>query len=92
LKATKKRLATTVTRSTVATRRNAVAVTDNDQQFTGIQLRDAAKEMLKLWCMEKLRTDVHHCPAQHRWHRLRFGDRRRKGYLGCWQQRPRDLW
>lgn len=42
----------------VATRRNAVAVTDNDQQFTGIQLRDAAKEMLKLWCMEKLRTDV----------------------------------
>jgi N4-gp56 family major capsid protein len=42
----------------VATRRNAVAVTDNDQQFTGIQLRDAAKEMLKLWCMERLRTDV----------------------------------
>lgn len=42
----------------VATRRNGVAVTDNDQQFTGIQLRDAAKEMLKLWCMEKLRTDV----------------------------------
>lgn len=42
----------------VATRRNAVAVTDNDQQFTGIQLRDAGKEMLKLWCMEKLRTDV----------------------------------
>lgn len=42
----------------VATRRNAVAVTDNDQQFTGIQLRDAAKEMLKLWCMEKLRTDI----------------------------------
>ena len=42
----------------VATRRNAVAVTDNDQQFTGIQLRDAAKEMLKLWCMERLRTDI----------------------------------
>lgn len=42
----------------VATRRNAVAVTDNDQQFTGIQLRDAAKEMLKLWCMERLRTDL----------------------------------
>lgn len=42
----------------VATRRNAVAVTDNDQQFTGIQLRDAAKPMLKLWAMEKLRTDL----------------------------------
>lgn len=42
----------------VATRRNAVAVTDNDQQFTGIQLRDAAKPQLKNWCMEKLRTDV----------------------------------
>lgn len=42
----------------VATRRNAVAVTDNDQQFTSIQLRDAAKPMLKLWAMEKLRTDI----------------------------------
>lgn len=42
----------------VATRRHAVAVTDNDQQYTGIPLRDAAKEQLKLWCMKKLRTDV----------------------------------
>lgn len=42
----------------VATRRHAVAVTDNDQQFTGIPLRDAAKEQLKLWAMKKLRTDV----------------------------------
>ena len=42
----------------VATRRNAVAVTDNDQQLTSIQLRDAAKPMLKLWAMEKLRTDI----------------------------------
>lgn len=42
----------------VATRRNAVAVTDNDQQFTGISLRDAAKSMLKMWAMEKLRTDL----------------------------------
>lgn len=42
----------------VATRRHAVAVTDNDQQFTGIPLRDAAKSMLKLWAMEKLRTDL----------------------------------
>lgn len=42
----------------VATRRNAVAVTDNDQQFTGIQLREAAKPQLKNWCMEKLRTDI----------------------------------
>lgn len=42
----------------VATRRHAVAVTDNDQQYTGIPLRDAAKEQLKLWCMKQLRTDV----------------------------------
>lgn len=42
----------------VATRRHAVAVTDNDQQFTGIPLRDAAKEQLKLWAMKKLRTDI----------------------------------
>jgi N4-gp56 family major capsid protein len=42
----------------VATRRHAVAVTDNDQQFTGISLRDAAKEQLKMWAMKRLRTDV----------------------------------
>lgn len=42
----------------IATRRHAVAVTDNDQQFTGIPLRDAAKEQLKLWAMKKLRTDI----------------------------------
>jgi N4-gp56 family major capsid protein len=41
----------------VATRRHGVAVTDNDQQFTEIGLREAAKEMLKLWAMEKLRDD-----------------------------------
>lgn len=42
----------------VATLRHAVAVTDNDQQFTGIPLRDAAKEQLKLWAMKKLRADI----------------------------------
>jgi N4-gp56 family major capsid protein len=42
----------------VGTIRNAVAVTDNDQQFTGIPLRDAAKEMLKLWAMSKMRKDI----------------------------------
>lgn len=42
----------------VSTIRHAVAVTDNDQQFTGIPLRDAGKEMLKLWAMSKLRTDI----------------------------------
>lgn len=42
----------------VATRRHAVAITDNDQQYTGIPLRDAAKEQLKNWAMKKLRTDV----------------------------------
>lgn len=43
---------------TVDTRRHAVAVTDHEQQFTEIGIRDAAKQMLKLWCMEKLRTDI----------------------------------
>lgn len=42
----------------VATRRHGVAVTDNDQQFTGIPLREAAKAQLKNWCMKKLREDV----------------------------------
>jgi N4-gp56 family major capsid protein len=42
----------------VSTIRHAVAVTDNDQQFTGISLRDAGKEMLKLWAMSKMRTDI----------------------------------
>lgn len=42
----------------VATLRHAVAVTDNDQQFTGIDLRNAGKEMLKLWAMSKMRTDI----------------------------------
>ena len=42
----------------VATRRHGVAVTDNDQQFTGISLRDPGKAMLKMWAMEKLRTDI----------------------------------
>jgi N4-gp56 family major capsid protein len=42
----------------VATLRHAVAVTDNEQQFTEIGLRNAGKEMLKLWAMAKLRTDL----------------------------------
>ena len=43
---------------TVATRRNAVAVTMNQEQFTGIDLRNAAKAQLKNWSMKKLRTDI----------------------------------
>lgn len=42
----------------VSTIRHAVAVTDNEQQFTGIELRDAGKEQLKNWAMKKLRTDI----------------------------------
>jgi N4-gp56 family major capsid protein len=42
----------------VATRRNAVAVTVNNEQFTGIDLRNAAKVQLKNWAMKKLRTDI----------------------------------
>jgi N4-gp56 family major capsid protein len=43
---------------TVSTLRHAVAVTDNEQQYTGIDLRDAAKEQLRMWAMKKLRTDI----------------------------------
>lgn len=43
---------------TVATRRNAVAVTMNQEQFTGIDLRNAAKSQLQNWAMKKLRTDI----------------------------------
>lgn len=43
---------------TVALRRNAVAVTMNQEQFTGIDLRNAAKEQLRNWAMKKLRTDI----------------------------------
>lgn len=42
----------------IDTRRHAVAVTDHDQQFTGIDLRNAAKDQLKTWAMSKLRTDI----------------------------------
>jgi N4-gp56 family major capsid protein len=43
---------------TVSTLRHAVAVTDNQQQFTGIDLRIAAKEQLQNWAMKKLRTSI----------------------------------
>lgn len=43
---------------TVSTLRNGVAVTMNQEQFTGIDLRNAAKEQLRAWAMKKLRTDI----------------------------------
>jgi N4-gp56 family major capsid protein len=42
----------------VSTLRNAVAVTLNEEQFTGIDLRNAGKTMLSNWAMRKLRTDI----------------------------------
>lgn len=42
----------------VSTLRNAVAVTLNQEQFTGIDLRNAGKSMLEKWAMKKLRTDI----------------------------------
>lgn len=42
----------------VSTLRNAVAVTMNQEQFTGIDLRNAAKEQLRNWAMKKLRTNI----------------------------------
>jgi N4-gp56 family major capsid protein len=43
---------------TVATLRNGVAVTMNQEQFTGIDLRNAAKEQLRNWAMKDLRTKI----------------------------------
>ena len=42
----------------VSTIRHAVAVTDNEQQYTGIGLRNAGKDRLTAWAMKKLRTDI----------------------------------
>jgi N4-gp56 family major capsid protein len=42
----------------VSTLRNGVAVTMNQEQFTGIDLRNAAKAQLKNWSMKDLRTDI----------------------------------
>jgi N4-gp56 family major capsid protein len=42
----------------VSTLRNAVAVTLNQEQFTGIDIRNAGKTMLQNWAMKKLRTDI----------------------------------
>jgi N4-gp56 family major capsid protein len=43
---------------TVSTLRNGVAVTLNNEQFTGIDIRNAGKTMLQNWAMKKLRTDI----------------------------------
>lgn len=43
---------------TVAPLRNAVAVTNWDEQKSAIDLRDAAKVMLKMWAMTKLRDGI----------------------------------
>ena len=43
---------------TVSTLRNAVAVTLNEEQYTGIDLRNAAKEQLRNWALKKLRSDI----------------------------------
>jgi len=43
---------------TVTTRRNAVAITDEEEQKSPFVMRDAAKPLLKDWCMEKTRDDI----------------------------------
>lgn len=43
---------------TVQTFRNAVAVTDHDEQLSAIDLRNAGKSMLKLWAMELKRDQI----------------------------------
>lgn len=42
----------------VDTRRNGVAITEWEQQKTVIDLRNAAKSMLKMWAMEQIRDDI----------------------------------
>lgn len=43
---------------TVAPLRNAVVVTEWDEQKSAIELRDAGRAALKVWAMEKMREDV----------------------------------
>jgi hypothetical protein len=43
---------------TVAPIRHAVAISDWDEQKSSIDLRNAAKDALKNWCMEKIRADI----------------------------------
>jgi N4-gp56 family major capsid protein len=43
---------------TVGVIRHAVAVSDWDEQKSTIELRDVAKQSLKNWAMEKLRSDI----------------------------------
>lgn len=43
---------------TVAPLRNAVLVTDWDEQKSAIDLRDAGKDALKVWAQEKYREDI----------------------------------
>lgn len=42
----------------VDTLRNAVAVTEGDEQLTEIDLRNAARTQLKTWAMEKMRNGI----------------------------------
>lgn len=42
----------------VDTRRHGVANTENEEQKTEIDLRNAAKSQLKTWAMEKIRSDI----------------------------------
>jgi hypothetical protein len=81
---------------TVSTLRNGVAVTLNNEQFTGIDIRNAGKTMLQNWAMKKLRTDIIT--------QLSaifvsgtgnvaygFGVGSQQGHLARGQQRPRDV-
>ena len=43
---------------TVAPLRHAVAVTNWDEQKSSIELRDTSKMALKLWSMERMKTDI----------------------------------
>lgn len=43
---------------TIAPLRHAVAVTNWDEQKSAIELRDTAKMALKLWAMDKMKTDL----------------------------------
>lgn len=43
---------------TVSPVRNAVAISNWDEQMSAIDLRDAAKMQLKLWAMDKMKTSI----------------------------------
>ena len=76
--------------------RHGVAVSEWDEQKSAIDLRDAARDALLVWELEKMKTDIllgltsHHRERLGR-HPLRVRDHRPARHLADQQQRPHPL-